>query len=300
MPTVLATTTDLVYWNGLPQFVWEAIANIVITLGAGLIIAFFTSTFLKKREERIRVAGVILEKRINCEQEILTYIEKTNFKYELPKNKHAAMLETVSIYGIKLPYGTALQYSEVFTDPVKFEKYVLGLEELISKNRLWVDKDVRSHLIFIQAYYANIRIIPVMLRRFPLPEKNKLTDEQYQMLHKNILWQYGIILDAEINGFVSELEELIVASVYKLDLRRPKKSITRNLMQNQDIKNITKRIEKHTILGQKRDYFYSAIWQQINLVAGVDMNSMGKKEYMEMAMQAYEEEIYNMLHDIDD
>lgn len=27
MLTVLVTSSDLVYWNGLPQFVWEAITN---------------------------------------------------------------------------------------------------------------------------------------------------------------------------------------------------------------------------------------------------------------------------------
>ena len=47
---------------GLPQFMWEGIFNIVVTLGAGLIIAFVTTFYLKKKDEVTRVAGLILEK----------------------------------------------------------------------------------------------------------------------------------------------------------------------------------------------------------------------------------------------
>lgn len=53
---------------GLPQFMWEGIFNIIIALGAGLIIAFVTTFYLKKKDEITRVAGIILEKRVNSEQ----------------------------------------------------------------------------------------------------------------------------------------------------------------------------------------------------------------------------------------
>jgi len=45
---------------GLPQFMWEGIFNIIITLGAGLIIAFVTTFYLKKKDEITRVAGVLI------------------------------------------------------------------------------------------------------------------------------------------------------------------------------------------------------------------------------------------------
>ena len=65
---------------GLPIFIWENIFTVINTLVCGLIVALFTSTFLKKKEERTRIAGVILEKRINSEQELLTYLEKKTFQ----------------------------------------------------------------------------------------------------------------------------------------------------------------------------------------------------------------------------
>ena len=52
--------------NSIPEFMWNNIFSVISTLGCGLIVAFFTSTFLKKSEERTRIAGVIVEKRIKA------------------------------------------------------------------------------------------------------------------------------------------------------------------------------------------------------------------------------------------
>lgn len=59
--------------NSMPEFMWNNIFTVINTLICGLIVALFTSTFLKKKEERTRIAGVIVEKRINSEQEILHF-----------------------------------------------------------------------------------------------------------------------------------------------------------------------------------------------------------------------------------
>ena len=66
--------------SALPDNVVNNIFTTINTLICGLIVAFFTSTFLKKKEERTRIAGVIVEKRINSEQDILHYLEQELFK----------------------------------------------------------------------------------------------------------------------------------------------------------------------------------------------------------------------------
>ena len=68
---------------GLPQFMWEGIFNIITALGVGLIIAFVTTFYLKKKDEITRVAGVILEKRVNSEQEILDFLEDLSFHRQI-------------------------------------------------------------------------------------------------------------------------------------------------------------------------------------------------------------------------
>ena len=50
---------------GYPVFLWEGLINFSSVIVAGLIIAFITTFYLKKKDESTRVAGVILEKRVN-------------------------------------------------------------------------------------------------------------------------------------------------------------------------------------------------------------------------------------------
>lgn len=40
---------DATFW-GVPQFMWSGVFTLLTTLLAGLIIAYFTSTFLKKKK----------------------------------------------------------------------------------------------------------------------------------------------------------------------------------------------------------------------------------------------------------
>lgn len=238
---------------GLPTFIWDNIFTIINTLVCGLIVAIFTSTFLKKKEERTRIAGVILEKRINSEQEILSYLEKELFKEEINIENSGKydveIIELLMEFNLPVPYGRNLQYAVVFKSMEKYGKFFYGFEEEIQKRKLWLDKAVREHLIFMQMYFANFNVIPLMVKKIPLPKGQELTDEQFANISDKLLFLLGAVCDAEINALVSKLEELIVNSVYKLDLRRPKNSILRNMMVNSDTKKIIKRMENRTILG---------------------------------------------------
>ena len=89
---------------GLPQFMWEGIFNIIITMGAGLIIAFVTTFYLKKKDEITRVAGVILEKRVNSEQEILDFLEDLASHKELHNGKEKEWLTLLKEYELTLPH----------------------------------------------------------------------------------------------------------------------------------------------------------------------------------------------------
>lgn len=68
--------------SALPDNVVNNIFTTINTLICGLIVAFFTSTFLKKKEERTRIAGVIVEKRINSEQDIYTIWNKNYSRWK--------------------------------------------------------------------------------------------------------------------------------------------------------------------------------------------------------------------------
>ena len=94
--------------SALPDNVVNNIFTTINTLICGLIVAFFTSTFLKKKEERTRIAGVIVEKRINSEQDILHYLEQELFKMEMTIENSSkydvGMVHLLEAYGLPDPY----------------------------------------------------------------------------------------------------------------------------------------------------------------------------------------------------
>ena len=155
-------------YRGMPQFMWEGIFGIIVTLGAGLIIAFVTSFYLKKKDEITRVSGVILEKRVNSEQEILDYLEKLSFHLELHNGKEKEWYELLTSYELTLPHGQHLQYSDAFSSVEKFRDFFKGFEEVISRNKLWMGKKVRFHLSLMQGYFSWINALLIASSRaFP-------------------------------------------------------------------------------------------------------------------------------------
>ncbi len=254
-------TIDTFY--SLPQFIWKEIFHLTTTLGVGLIIAFVTTFYLRRKDERTRVAGVILEKRVNSGQEILFYLERLSFHMELHNGKEKEWYDLLKGFDLTLPHDRNLQYSDVFSSIVTFREFFKGFEEVISRNKLWLDNKTRFHLLLMQAYFSCINALLIGLTRVSLPADNKLIQEELNKLSEIILLQVGITLDHEINGLLAHLETLIVDSVYKLDLNRPKKSITRNGMYNTDTLRVMRKLDEHTLLGSNKEKYFALMILQV-------------------------------------
>lgn len=274
----------------IPEYMWGHIFTVVNTLICGLIVAFFTSTFLKKKEERTRIAGVIVEKRINSEQNILHFLETALFKEELTKKNSskydAEYAELLKQFNLPDPYEGHMQYARVFKSQKDFECFIDEFEELIIENKLWLDSKVRFHLVFMQIYFGFFRSIPLMVKRIPLPRGNELTDREFTKVCDRILLLLGSSFDFEINYLMSELDELIVTSVYKLDLKRPKKSIMRKNLFNVDIEKCKKRFSKKTYLGTSIEDIFEFIMNAVYAVKGIDFSSMADEEYGDFIQSA--------------
>lgn len=265
------------FW-GLPQFMWSGVFTLLTTLFAGLIIAYFTSTFLKKKEERTRIAGIIVEKRISSEQKILNYLETHLVKEEINiENSHVfdgVVGEMLERFDIGVPYENAPQYAAAFLTHKNFEEFFTGFEKIFNDNRLWLDKKVRKQLVFMQMYFSAINIIPLLVKRMPLPNNQKLTDKQFDIVCDRATLLYGISLDSEINYLQSQLDMFIVESIYKLDFDRPKQSV----LKQSNLKKQAKKIFDKTLLGLYREKYFSMIFLLTYVVAGVDINEISEKD----------------------
>lgn len=89
----------------------------------------------------------------------------------------------------------------------------------------------------------------------------------------------GTVCDAEINSLLSELDELIVSSIYKLDMKRPSRSVLRNRMANHDTKKLVKRLMKETISGVFQENIFALIMSLVYGQKGIKLDEMSTEEY---------------------
>lgn len=106
-----------------PELVWQSLLSLLSTLIAGITIAFVTTFYLKKKDEITRVAGVILEKRINSEQVILGFLEKASYLLELSARKSQELYKIMTEHKLELPHGKHLQYAKDFSNNESFQVF---------------------------------------------------------------------------------------------------------------------------------------------------------------------------------
>jgi hypothetical protein len=138
----------------------------------------------------------------------------------------------------------------------------------------------------MQGYFAQINAYLVTMTRIPLPENKQLSDDEFKELASILLLQIGITLDHEVNGLLAHLETLIVESVYKLHLTRPRRSLTRNGMLNMDMIKIAKTLDRKTLWGTNKEKYFALLLSQICAYKDVDLS---ESDFENMIKSAFAE-----------
>ena len=187
--------------------------------------------------------------------------------------------EILDKYGLPIPYDGVMQYAKIFSNPNLFEIFFHDFENQIMNHKLWLDTKVKEHLVVMQLYFSFFNLIPLIIKRIPLPKGKELSDEEFKKVQKRLLMILGHSCDDEINRFMSELDEKIVDSIYKLELSRPKKSIMRNNMYNVNMKRCMKKLERNTIPYLYKKEIFKLIMDFVYAEKGIDTDKMNDKEF---------------------
>lgn len=255
---------------GYPEFVWQGLFSLGSTLIAGLIIAFVTTFYLKKKDEITRVAGVILEKRINSEQTILDFLEDASFSLEMRREDSEPLYQLLSKSGLETPHGPHFQYAKIFESHDAFQEFFRLFEQQISRNKLWLSKEVRFHLELMQGYFSWINAGLLTMQRIPLPDGIYLSDDEWRALSDKVILLQGISLDNEVKGLIARLEVLMVESIYRLNFKRSKSSFMRNGFLNRETKKIIRILSRETLLGTQREHTVTLIILLVYQIKGLD------------------------------
>ena len=242
-----------------PVFVWNGIFNFATALTTALLMALLTTFYLKRRDERTRVSGVILEKRVNAEQKILDFLEGLSFHREMSRRDSECYYTLLKEWDFHLPHGRNLQYSDVFSDTNSFREFFKGFEQIIATHKLWLGQKTLFHLTLMQAYFSWVNALLIMLQRVHLPDEQKLTEGELNELADKLILLIGVTLDDEIGGLLAHLEVLMVDSIYRLDMKRPKTSLMRDGLLNRDTLKIIKVLSTQTALGVERENYFSLV-----------------------------------------
>ena len=263
---------------GFPIFLWEGLINFSSVIIAGLIIAFITTFYLKKKDESTRVAGVILEKRVNAQHEILKFMENSSQKFEMPQSSALVLKELMEDYNFVLPYNPHIQYADIFSSVEKYRAFFKEFEESFSKYKLWLDFKVRHKMLLMQAYFSAINSSLIVFTRIPLPAGIVLKAKEMEDLSEKLLLILGVALDEEFNELLMELEVLMVNSIYKLDLSRPKNSFLHKYKENKEIEKVEKFLVKESLMGK---YLPSIAVLAMDLVASLKDIELTEEQSME-------------------
>lgn len=266
-----ATSTPETYL-GYPIFLWEGAISLASTLLVGLLIAFITTFYLKKKDERTRVAGLILEKRVDAQQEILQFMESNTQKIEMRQPQSVMLREVILSYGMTLPYEPHIQYTDIFSSVAKFRVFFYGMEKMLNKHKLWLDLKVRHHILRMQAYFATINTMLVSFSRVPLPEGVELSEDDFTKLSDNLLLILGSVLDEEFNYLVMDLEVLMVGSIYKLDLSRPKHGLLAKRYASKEVKRVQRFLYQESLLGDYIRIMPILTVQLLRAYKGIDIS----------------------------
>ena len=189
------------------------------------------------------------------------------------------MKELMDDHALALPYDPYIQYADIFTSVDKFRVFFKEFEELFAKHKLWLDPKVRHQMLLMQAYFSAINASLVVFNRIPLPAAIVLTADEMDSLSDRLLLVLGAALDAEFNDLLMDLEVLMVNSIYKLDLSRPKSSYFAQRRDNKEAKKVEQFLLKKSLMGQYLPIIVILAMHMIEAIKGVDITQEQAEEY---------------------
>lgn len=120
----------------------------------------------------------------------------------------------------------------------------------------------------------------IAFNRIPLPVGIVLSSKEMKNLSEKLLLILGVALDEEFNELLMELEVLMVNSIYKLDLSRPKNSFLYKYKENREFKKAEEFLVKKSLMGKYLPSIAVLAMDLFASVKGVELSEEQEMEYL--------------------
>lgn len=151
------------YFNQLPSYMGEGIVQIIVTIFCGVVLGWLTSRFFSRRNEVIRVEGLLMEKKLPVYEGIIKRIGKMNNMCMIPREQVNVALATLQECGLEIEETSGInQICKMFDNPDEFAKLYLEFDKYCVDNKIYFDDITNYPILFFQNYLAFVHRFGVM------------------------------------------------------------------------------------------------------------------------------------------
>jgi hypothetical protein len=208
-------------FSNLPPYIWEGLIAIVVTIVGGIIVGLFASNIMEKKNEVIRVEGLMIEKKLAVYEEIVKRIQMINtlvLIYSEQSEQISALLHEagLEIDTKKKDYN---QVATVFTDAEKLSSSFLGFDQFVAQKRMYYDEEVYLATLVFQNYYSLFNRMIVMFNEQMIDCGVDVNSQPSKNAVNMMLEGLGMFLKDEFYGQSTKLESAIRNSINSISMK---------------------------------------------------------------------------------
>jgi len=198
------------FFNQMPSYMGEGIVQIFVTLICGLVLGWLTSRYFSRKNEVIRVEGLLLEKKLPIYGEIVKRVGTMNNMCVIASKQVDAALMSLNKCGFdveKTP--TSNQINQIFDDPDEFARQYLAFDQYCSDNKIYFDDITNYPIMFFQNYLAFFHRFNVMFTDAVNDMGGNASSENNKKIKRGLFLCLGILFKDEFYEQTQTVEEAI-------------------------------------------------------------------------------------------
>ena len=208
------------FFDSIPQYMGEAIIELVTLVVVGLILGYFSSKYFARINEITRIEGLLFEKKTPIYKEIYSRVEGMNQLQSIRQSKIKHILELVNDAGFPIQEKSSYQIAEIFMNYEKMSSTFLDIDKYIAENRLYYDEEVYLQLLLFQNYIIAFNRFHVVYREAVADVTNdkKLLDG----IERSMFIALGIVLFDDFAKQIDNVLKCLRKSFNNVSLKRRK------------------------------------------------------------------------------
>lgn len=149
-------------FNSFPDYIKGGIITLVVTIIAGIIVAYISTRVFQRISEVTRVKGILIERRIEIYKELAGKLENFNNLIYYHSNDISFISHPLQEVKADIDISKGIKVNEIFTSMQLMHQKFIDFDKYALENRIFYDDAVYDQILFLQNYlglYSHIRII---------------------------------------------------------------------------------------------------------------------------------------------